>query len=612
MPAFLEHELKEFVAQESDIKGKVPVAEIFPAFQGEGMLVGQPTLFLRLGGCNDRCSWVIEENELILLANLTTKPAKNIKTGDQIVGLKRELKKNGIKNGQQNWMERTSGPYKIGEVEDVQFDIQQLYKVHFLDGRKVTVGPEHYFIDVLGRMQLVTKLKKGTKLRAFQTWDKQTRNTSWKRGYLAGAVDGDGCFTTQGRFQIASGSKPEMLAMIKEILSSYEIKFTERMHISGGDFAEAKKIPCIGVSKNMHVQRLKELVEEDLGSSSYWRGYFAGIYDTDGSTDGKNIRISQKKKRQRERIETCLRFLGISYSDQNNMYTIQGGLSTKRRLLLETLPTVERKKKLVLQNGHGIRDGAIVSRVEKCDRGNVVAIQTTLGTYMGGNGILHRNCDSKYAVLPKYSKLWVRMSPTDVVRGLQAANERIRHITLTGGNPAIHKSFAAHLSYLQDTFGYTVAIETQGNIYPEWAKDLDQVTLSPKGPSSGNVTDVDSEEFHSWVDERELSILKLIDEKDPLRFQMTDEVAYDNLCIKIVIFNEEDYTYAKEVHRKFPNVPLYLQPGTEQGVDDPTEQIIRGTLWLESWIALDRAFDLAKVRIIPQMHVLLHGVKRGV
>lgn len=221
-------------------------------------------------------------------------------------------------------------------------------------------------------------------------------------------------------------------------------------------------------------------------------------------------------------------------------------------------------------------------------------------------------CDSKYAVLPKYSKLWVRMSPTDVVRGLQAANERIKHITLTGGNPAIHKPFSAHLSYLQDIFGYTVAIETQGNIYPEWGKNIDQVTLSPKGPSSGNITDVDSEAFHSWVDERELSILKMIDEKEPEKFKITDEVAYDNLCIKIVIFNEEDYAYAKEVHQKFPNVPLYLQPGTEQGVDDPTEQIIRGTLWLESWIALDRAFDLAKVRIIPQMHVLLHGVKRGV
>jgi len=35
-----------------------PVVEIYgPTIQGEGLLIGLPTLFLRLGGCDYRCSW---------------------------------------------------------------------------------------------------------------------------------------------------------------------------------------------------------------------------------------------------------------------------------------------------------------------------------------------------------------------------------------------------------------------------------------------------------------------------------------------------------------------------------------------------------------------------
>jgi 7-carboxy-7-deazaguanine synthase len=35
-----------------------PVVEVFgPTIQGEGALAGLPTLFVRFGGCDYRCSW---------------------------------------------------------------------------------------------------------------------------------------------------------------------------------------------------------------------------------------------------------------------------------------------------------------------------------------------------------------------------------------------------------------------------------------------------------------------------------------------------------------------------------------------------------------------------
>ncbi|MEM9800788.1 MAG: 7-carboxy-7-deazaguanine synthase QueE, partial [Planctomycetota bacterium] len=34
-----------------------PVMEVFASFQGEGLYVGQPQVFLRLAGCPMRCRW---------------------------------------------------------------------------------------------------------------------------------------------------------------------------------------------------------------------------------------------------------------------------------------------------------------------------------------------------------------------------------------------------------------------------------------------------------------------------------------------------------------------------------------------------------------------------
>ncbi len=34
------------------------IAEVFgPTIQGEGALIGEPTVFVRTGGCDYRCAW---------------------------------------------------------------------------------------------------------------------------------------------------------------------------------------------------------------------------------------------------------------------------------------------------------------------------------------------------------------------------------------------------------------------------------------------------------------------------------------------------------------------------------------------------------------------------
>ena len=59
-------------------------------------------------------------------------------------------------------------------------------------------------------------------------------------------------------------------------------------------------------------------------------------------------------------------------------------------------------------------------------------------------------------------------------------------VTLSGGNPAIQP--LGKLIDLGHTHGYTFAIETQGSVAQPWFAHLDYLTLSPKPPSSKQVT----------------------------------------------------------------------------------------------------------------------------
>ena len=90
------------------------IAEIFYSIQGEGMLTGVPSVFMRTSGCNLRCvwcdtpytSWAPEGNEMTVdevLACVRQHPAKHVVvTGGepmiapQIVALTDELKRLGL------------------------------------------------------------------------------------------------------------------------------------------------------------------------------------------------------------------------------------------------------------------------------------------------------------------------------------------------------------------------------------------------------------------------------------------------------------------------------------------------------------------------------------
>ncbi|MBO8155552.1 MAG: 7-carboxy-7-deazaguanine synthase QueE [Bacillaceae bacterium] len=167
------------------------------------------------------------------------------------------------------------------------------------------------------------------------------------------------------------------------------------------------------------------------------------------------------------------------------------------------------------------------------------------------------------------------------------------HVTISGGNPALYPQLDGLIDLLHEQ-DIQVAIETQGSLFQEWFRKVDDLTLSPKPPSSGM--------------EPNLDIL------DQIITAQHKHGRIDQTSLKIVIFDNEDLDFARAIHQRYPDIPFYLQTGNpdvkDENADDLTPHLIKRYEWLIDQVMND--IDLKNVRVLPQLHTLVWGNKRGV
>ncbi|HEY0123415.1 MAG TPA: 7-carboxy-7-deazaguanine synthase QueE [Rhizobium sp.] len=201
-------------------------------------------------------------------------------------------------------------------------------------------------------------------------------------------------------------------------------------------------------------------------------------------------------------------------------------------------------------------------------------------------------CDTLHAVDSDYRDQWSPMSVDEIwLEVTRLSGGRPLTISLSGGNPAIQP--LGPLIARGHGEGYRFALETQGSLARDWFADLDVLVLSPKPPSSGMVTD--------WA-----------------VFGDCLRLAADRpqIALKIVVFDDLDYAYARDAAARYPHLPVYLQPGNHTppppDADDAMidiDGIVDRMRWLVDKVTADRWFE---ARVLPQLHVLLWGNKRGV
>ncbi|MES5895188.1 MULTISPECIES: 7-carboxy-7-deazaguanine synthase QueE [Bacillus cereus group] len=199
-------------------------------------------------------------------------------------------------------------------------------------------------------------------------------------------------------------------------------------------------------------------------------------------------------------------------------------------------------------------------------------------------------CDSAFTWDGSAKDQIKQMTPEDIWNELvEIGGEKFSHVTISGGNPVLLKNMQFLLSILKEN-GMRTAVETQGSKWQDWLLQIDEVTISPKPPSSAMKTD----------------------------FQMLDSVIHKlagkDFSLKVVVFDDQDFEYAVKMHERYPNVPFFLQVGNDdtKTVDDAV--LIKKLLEKYEWL-IEKAVNCKEMndaKVLPQLHALVWGNKRGV
>lgn len=269
--------------------------------------------------------------------------------------------------------------------------------------------------------------------------------------------------------------------------------------------------------------------------------------------------------------------------------------------------------------------------------GSMIGVKT-LFIRMGGCDYRCTKCDSLHAVIPAAVKKNARMLTAEQIVTeclLLGAPTNTQWVTISGGNPAMWD--LTHVVELLQRAGMRVAVETQGSIWRDWLTEVDQLTISPKGP--GMVKQFDAKGFTNFLSRIEGSFNRLM-----------GRLA---VAIKIVVFDQNDFEFAAEIDQVldtrnqvhggivWPGKDCrYLSLGNryppELGEDlelhepmtkdySPDEgptllwarqaPTLAGQLLVDYEVLLQdylRDHRLAQWTFLPQLHVLIWGNKSGV
>lgn len=220
-------------------------------------------------------------------------------------------------------------------------------------------------------------------------------------------------------------------------------------------------------------------------------------------------------------------------------------------------------------------------------------------------------CDSPHAVLPHLVAQLSQKTGREIIQEVYRLDPDCQWVVFSGGNPALLD--LDDLVFGLHSGGTSVMIETQGSVYHPWIADCDSVCVSPKGPGM-------SPQTMRWWNKS----TRMESQPFPTMFvsKYYDQASENRLYFKVVCFDESDVEYAKDLHRLYRDIPLFLSVGNHDpgpsvrnnAQGDPNypvdmTKLLQRLRWLSEKVCEDE--EMRDVRVLPQMHVLTWGNERG-
>jgi len=171
---------------------------------------------------------------------------------------------------------------------------------------------------------------------------------------------------------------------------------------------------------------------------------------------------------------------------------------------------------------------------------------------------------------------------------LEIGGHRFNHVTISGGNPALIKGIQELVDLFEDKHIYT-ALETQGSRFQSWMTQIDDLTISPKPPSSGMKTN-----------------LEILD-------SVINQCTFHSLNLNVVIIMKCFAPDMSQGRHTIRICPFYLQVGNpylDDNVDQHTDKLLERYEQLVDRVM--QSSDMNHVYVLPQLHTLLWSNKKGV
>ena len=354
-------------------------------------------------GCSHACSYCIHGDTPILLADGRTRPMADLRVGDRIYGTERVGRYRR---------------YVPTEVLAHWATVKPAFRVVAADGTEIIASGDHRFLTERG-WKYVTGREQGRERRPFLTLQNKLLGTGqlapapvhdgdYGRGYLCGMIRGDGHLGsysylragrgegTVHRFRLALADV-EALHRTADFLAQVGVGTTEFAFAAAS--GEHRAMQAVRTSRADDLAAIAALISwPDHPTTSWCKGFLAGIFDAEGGYSRGVLRISSTSAVIVRWITLCLDALRFPYAfdltarDNGLTYVrVTGGLQQHLRFFLTVDPAITRKRTF---DGYALKCAASLRVVAIEPVGHEVPlydITTGTGDFVA-NGLISHNC----------------------------------------------------------------------------------------------------------------------------------------------------------------------------------------------------------------------------